>query len=201
MPKKAAAALRAAARLNARGIRGKAAGDYDGAERNYRRALAFLERAVPGDRDAAAAIHHNLGGLDHARGDYPQGEAAARRGLALRLSGPADAARVGADLIALAALVQGQRRFDESERLYLAGLTLLRQVPSPDKFDIAVGLGGLGVQYAECGHYKAAVRLLERSAALKAAVLAPDHPSVLLAKANLCEARRCSSKAPHRAMH
>ena len=78
---------------------------------------------------------------------------------------------------------------DESERLYLAGLTLLRQVPSPDKFDIAVGLGGLGVQYAECGHYKAAVRLLERSAALKAAVLAPDHPSVLLAKANLSAAR------------
>lgn len=190
VPIEGAAALAAAARLNAQGIRDKAAADYDAAEPRYRRALALVQEAAPDDRDAVATIHHNLAGLDHARGEHRRGETAARHGIEVRLRGRADAAAVAADLIALAALVQGQRRFEESERLYLAGLELLRLVPSPDHFEIAVALGGLGVQYSLCGRHREAIRLLKRSVALKAAVLPPGHPSLELALRNLAGAHR-----------
>ena len=48
-------------------------GRFDEAEALYRRALAIAERADGADSSAVASIYHNLGGLEHARGDYAGG--------------------------------------------------------------------------------------------------------------------------------
>jgi tetratricopeptide (TPR) repeat protein len=175
----------AAAALNERGLRFKASGRFGDARRCYARALQLLRLESPPDHDALAAVHHNLGGIDFAIGAYASGEIVARKGITLRLQGPAQPEAVAADLIALAALVDAQGRFDEGERLYVAGLGLLRSAPDRNRTDIAVALNGLGVQYARRGHVRAAARLLSQSLALKRADHAPVHPSVLLTQRNL----------------
>ncbi|HEU4828806.1 MAG TPA: tetratricopeptide repeat protein [Gemmatimonadales bacterium] len=174
-----------AAELNRRGLRYKAAGRFSEARRCYERALELLRLMVPADTDALATIHHNLGGIDHAVGAFASGELTARKGIALRLSQAVHPRILAADLIALAALVDGQNRFDEGERLYLAGLTLLRLEPKPDRVEIAVALNGLGVQYARRGRHRAAIRLLRRSARIKREEMGPTHPSLALTIRNL----------------
>ena len=183
------AALRRALHWNARGLRYKAAGRYHAARRCYRRALRMLWDAGRRDGNDLATLFHNLGGIAHALGEFVAGEAVARAGLRLRLAGPADAEMVAKDLIALAALLDGQRRFDEAEQLYLIGLSTLRRVPRRNEFEVAVALGGLGCQYAERGHLAAAVRLLARAAELKERCLTAGHPSLLLTQRNLALAR------------
>ena len=140
---------------------------------------------IPTDNDALATVYHNLGGIDYMLGAFASGERKARAGIALRLSGPVSADALASDLIALAALIDGQQRFDEGERLYRAGLALLRLAPKPDRAEIAVALNGLGVQYARRGRHRAAIRLLRRSAAIKREVLGPLHPSLALTVRNL----------------
>jgi tetratricopeptide (TPR) repeat protein len=63
------------------GVLRKAQGRYD-------EALAFYQRALPlvprGDRQALATLAHNLGGIEHARGNYADAEPHARRSVRLR---------------------------------------------------------------------------------------------------------------------
>ncbi|HEX6643966.1 MAG TPA: tetratricopeptide repeat protein [Gemmatimonadales bacterium] len=182
-------ALRRAERINRQGLRNKAEGRHAEARRNYRRALRLVRTWAPDDRDALAVLHHNLGGIEYVAGNWAAGEAWARAGLAIRLAGPAEPGRVACDLIALAAIIDCQRRHDEAEALYLAGLRLLRNAVRPDAFELGVALDGLGVQYARRGHPDAAVRLLERAAHLKRSVLVRGHPSLTLTETNLARAR------------
>lgn len=177
--------VRAAAELNDRGLRFRWSGRYGDARRCYAQALEVLRMAAPPDHDALAAVHHNLGGVAFAIGAYASGELVAREGIMLRLRSPARSDALAADLIALAALVDAQGRLDEGERLYVAGLGLLRAAFPANRALIAVALNGLGVQYARRGHGRAAVRLLDRAAAIKSAVHAPGHPSLALTLRNL----------------
>ena len=179
------AALRHAAELNDRGLRYKAAGRYCEARRCYERARALLLLTIPPDHDALATIHHNLGGIDYALGAFASGELTARKGIALRLGQRSSSRMLASDLIALAALVDAQDRSEEGERLYLAGLTLLRLEPVPDRAEIAVALNGLGVLYARRGRRRAAIRRLRRSARIKRELLGPAHPSLVLTIRNL----------------
>jgi tetratricopeptide (TPR) repeat protein len=73
-----------AAELNALGLRCKAAGRYAEGRAHYERALALLHRGPEPDPDALATVYHNLGGIEHARGNHAAAEGFARRGLALR---------------------------------------------------------------------------------------------------------------------
>lgn len=176
---------RAAAELNDRGLRHRSSGRCGDTRRCYAQALELLRMAAPPDHDALAAVHHNLGGIDFAIGAYASGEIVAREGIALRLRSAARSDALAADLIALAALVDAQGRLDEGERLYLAGLGLLRAAPSVNRAEVAVALNGLGVQYARRGHGRAAARLLSRAAAIKRTVHEPGHPSLALTLRNL----------------
>jgi hypothetical protein len=92
-----------------------------------KRALGVVEAARGADHIDTATIWHNLGGVEHARGRFVDGEIYARRSVQIRetVLGP-DHVAVAADLAALAALVQEQRRCDEAENLYRQASPFLR---------------------------------------------------------------------------
>jgi Flp pilus assembly protein TadD len=77
----------------------------------YRRALALVETQPGRDHPMATAIHHNLGGVAHARGDFAAAEPHARRTVQIRAAAlsPAHLA-VAADRAAWAAVLDGLRR-------------------------------------------------------------------------------------------
>jgi len=178
-----------AAALNALGLMYKDQARYDEARALYGRALSLLESEAGPNQDDIATIYHNLGGIEHASGDYAAGEPFARRGLAIRLSLPgADPHAVAADQVALAAILDGLRRYEESERLYLAALEVFER--EADTREIAVTLNDLGAQYAERGRLEQATDLLERAAALKKQALGPRHPDTAVTLNNLALAWR-----------
>jgi tetratricopeptide (TPR) repeat protein len=92
--------------LNDLGVLRKAQGRYAEALAFYRRALPLVPR---GDRHALATLAHNLGGIEHARGNFARAEPHARRSVQLRtaLVG-ADHPAVAADVAALAAIVEAR---------------------------------------------------------------------------------------------
>ena len=95
-------------------------GRFDDAAALYARALWAAEAGA--NDESLATLLHNIGGLEHARGNYAAGEAPARRSVELRerALGP-DHPHVAADLAALAAIVDGQGRHDEAEGMSRAG--------------------------------------------------------------------------------
>ncbi len=54
---------------NSLGILYKYMGRYDEAEPLYHKSLAILERSLGPDHPDIASLYHNLGGLEHARGN------------------------------------------------------------------------------------------------------------------------------------
>src|SRR4029450_4975001 len=98
------------------------AGVFDGGDALYSRALQTAERAGAGD-ESLATLFHNIGGLEHARGQFARGEPAARRSVELRERAlGSEHPAVAADVAALAALIDAQGRFDEAEAMYLRAL-------------------------------------------------------------------------------
>ena len=130
------AELGLAATLNARGLQCKNAAKYDEGRALYQRALALLEDERDPDQDSVATLYHNLGGIEHACGNYAAGEVFARRGLAIRRSlAGADPRDIAADLVALAAILDGQEKYAEAEDMYLEALGVFerRRAPMPGK--------------------------------------------------------------------
>src|SRR5439155_25419661 len=104
------------AALNALGMLYKYAGRFDEAAALYDRALGLAERIHGSEHVSLASLLHNVGGLEHARGEYAKGEAPARRSVELRERAlGADHPAVAADVAALAAIVDGLGRHDEAE--------------------------------------------------------------------------------------
>ena len=123
-----------AAALNALGLMYKDQARYDEARALYGRALSLLESETEPDQDDIATLYHNLGGIEHARGDYAAGEPFARRGLAIRLGLlGAHPHAVAADQVALAAILDGLRQYEESERLYLEALEVFEGEAEPGR--------------------------------------------------------------------
>lgn len=102
--------------LNNFAVLGKYSGNFDEAETCYRRALAIAEKHPGENQVEVATLYHNLGGLAHARGDYENGEPLARRAVEIRaaLLGP-DHPHTLADPVAWARLLDGLKRYDETE--------------------------------------------------------------------------------------
>jgi tetratricopeptide (TPR) repeat protein len=172
--------------LNALGLLCKDLGRYDEARGHYERALALLERAGAAEPDDIATLYHNLGGVEHARGDYAAGEAFARRGLAIRTSlDNADPFLVATDKVALAAILDGLTRYVEAERLYLAAVALFERTPGQHDIELGVALNDLGAQYARRGRLGQAEELLTRAVDLKRRALGPRHPDTAITLSNL----------------
>ena len=174
-----------AAALNGLGLLCKDLAKYDEARALYGRALSLLEGA-PGYHDAwIATIYHNLGGIEHASGNFAEGEPFARRGLAIRrqLDGADDA--LAADMAALAAILDGQQKQDEAESLYRDALRIYERSPESNAGEIAVTLNGLGALYATRGSLEEAEAILTRALSLKQETLGPRHPDVAVTLNNL----------------
>ncbi len=171
--------------VNSLAVLFKYSGRFDEAAALYERALAAAERAGAGD-ESLATLLHNIGGLEHARGNYARGEPPARRSVELRerVLGPHHPS-VAADLAALAAIVDGLGRHDEAEALYLRALDTFERVYGPDHYEIAVNLNNLaGVRQAQ-GRVADAEALYRRALSIKETLLGSDHPDVALSLNNL----------------
>lgn len=175
--------------LNAQGMRCKDLAQYDAGRALYERALAILEQCPAGREGDIATLYHNLGGIEHARRDFIAAEPLARRGLALRTALDDDDA-LAADLVALAAILDGQQKFDEAEKLYLEGLRILERSPERNRAEIATALNNLGAQYVCRGRVADALSLLTRAEQIKRTFLCGEHPDIAVTLNNLAEARR-----------
>lgn len=154
---------------------------YAEAQVAYRRALACYEDPLD-----MAVVLHNLGALEHERGQPEAGIALAQRGLTLRQSvrGP-DHVDVAADLGALATLYLSAGRLDDAEGAYLRALVLLEKALGPDHFEVSVLCGNFGLLLALQGKSMAAEKLYRRTLAGKTAVLGDDHPDLAVTLHNL----------------
>jgi tetratricopeptide (TPR) repeat protein len=171
--------------VNSLAVLFKYSGRFDDAAVLYARALAAAERSGASD-ESLATLLHNVGGLEHARGDYARGEPAARRSVELRerALGP-DHPAVAADVAALAAIVDGLGRHDEAEAMYLRALATFERVYGPDHYEIAVNLNNLaGVRQAQ-GRLVDGEALYRRALTIKETLLGSEHPDVALTLNNL----------------
>jgi tetratricopeptide (TPR) repeat protein len=171
--------------VNSLAVLFKYSGRFDEAADLYARVLAAAEATGAGD-EAIATLLHNIGGLEHARGNFAAGEPAARRSVALRERAlGADHPSVAADLAALAAIVDGQGRHEEAEAMYLRAIDTFERVYGPDHYEIAVNLNNLaGVRHA-LGHVADAESMYRRAIDIKERLLGRDHPDVGLSLNNL----------------
>ena len=118
------------------------------AQGRYAEALAFYRRALPlvarSDRHALATLAHNLGGIEHARGNFGRAEPHARRSVRLRTSlvGAAHPA-VAADVAALAAIVEARGRLREAAGLYRRALAVFARVLGPTSLEVGLNLACL----------------------------------------------------------
>jgi len=177
--------------LNQIGMLGKYDGRFDEAEAAYSRAL----RIVAGSEHALAAdLNHNLGGLEHTRGNFAKGEPFARRSVEIRsrLYGP-DHPDTARDLAALAALIDGQHRFEEAEVLYLAAISIL-EGSSDSEIDLAVIFNNLAALCQATGRMDEAEKLYLRCLAIKERFLGMYHPEVALTLNNLAVFYRSESR-------
>lgn len=173
------------AALNALGLVCKDLAKYDEASACYRRALAVLEAAGETSSANVATLYHNLGGIEHARGNYAAGESLARKGIELRRAAAADDRTLAADMVALAAILDGLERFDEAESLYLDALGMLERSPSKNAHEIGVALNDLGANNARRGRLDEAEALLTRALSVKRRACGAEHPDVALSLNNL----------------
>lgn len=114
--------------LNKLGMLFKEMGRYTEAGQAYQCALAVVEKTRQPDRQMQANLYHNLGGLEHAARNFRRGEPFARRAVELReQTCGSEHPEVAADLAALAALLDGQKKYGEAEPLYQRALAIFEE--------------------------------------------------------------------------
>jgi tetratricopeptide (TPR) repeat protein len=146
-----------ASALNNLAVVCKYTGEFDRAEPLYGRdgrALQIVEGAHGVDSPETATIHHNLGGLEHARGRYELGEPHARKAYEIRRRARGeDHPETAADGAALAGVLDGLERYNESEPLYRQALTVFERIYGPEHYEIAVNLNNLAGRRAGKGQF------------------------------------------------
>ncbi|MBC7975368.1 MAG: tetratricopeptide repeat protein, partial [Myxococcales bacterium] len=180
-----------AASQNALGMLFKYTGRYAEAVRLYSGALHALE-ALFGCHDVRLTpILHNLGGVEHARGQFAHGEAYARRGLAIRRRWLGhDHVQVAADEVALGALLEGQGRLGDAARLYRRALRVFEHSYGRGHYEVAVTCNNLGtIAYAR-GRNAEALAFYRRSLRIKARMFGDGHPDVAVTRDNLAIVNR-----------
>lgn len=171
--------------LNQLGMLSKYTAHFDEGHADYLRALAIAQ-AAGDDPLLVADLYHNLGGIEHAREAFAAGEPAARRAVEIRarILGP-DHPMVAADRSALAALLDGQGKYEEAEALYEAAIGVLERMPGPPPIELAVSLNNLAAIHQARGRFARAEPLYRRALALKEEQLGPDHPDIAMTLNNV----------------
>lgn len=109
--------------LNDYGILCKYTGRFELAGKMYRRALKLVQAEASGHKELLAALYHNLGGLEHARGRYARALPYARRAVEIRRRiRPRDRVSLATDETALGAILVELGQIREARRLYFRAL-------------------------------------------------------------------------------
>jgi tetratricopeptide (TPR) repeat protein len=113
-------------------------GAYEKASRLHRRALSIAEITLGFEHAQTAAILHELGVVEHARGQFAAGEPFARRSADIRQKTfGMDHPQVAAEFALIGALLEGQGKYDEAESLYRRALTIAERWFGPDHPEVA----------------------------------------------------------------
>lgn len=170
--------------LNNRAVLAKYAGEFGLAESLYRRALGIAKASSAFGPAELARLHHNLGGLAHARGDFAAGEPLAREAamLSCMARGP-DHPQSLADEVAWAGLLDGLGRHAESEPIYLRALSAWTALGEDG--EVAVCCNNLGALCAAQGRWPEAEAHYRRALEIKREKLGPRHPDLGLTLHNL----------------
>ena len=146
-----------AAAHNELGVVGKFSGRYAAAERHYRAALPLVRRLYGARSAQMAALWHNLGGLDHARGRHREGERAARKSVEIGCAVlPRGSLEQHAHEVAYGALLDELGRYRESIPMYRRALAAYRK--AGDRYEVASTLHGLAAAEHSAGGHAAARR-------------------------------------------
>jgi Tfp pilus assembly protein PilF len=178
---------------NELGIVCKYLGKLDAAERYYRLALRHARRhpKSPDCEFFVANLYHNLGGVEHSRRRFTRAEKYARRGLELRLKCTQnDSLAVASDRAALAAILDGLHRYDESKKYYFQALRIYRREYGASHPEIAVVLNNLGALYDATGRPKVAESYYRAALRMKRRELGVSHPDVAVTMNNLAMLHR-----------
>jgi tetratricopeptide (TPR) repeat protein len=170
------------------GVLRKAQGRYDEALAFYRRALPLVPRD---DRHARATLEHNLGGIEHARGNYARAEPHARQSVRLRtaLVG-ANHTAVAADVAALAAIVDARGRLGEAATLYRRALAVFARALGPSSLEVGLNLACLAAVEQRRDARGRARALYRRALAIQERVLGRHHADVAMTVNNLAVLER-----------
>jgi tetratricopeptide (TPR) repeat protein len=174
--------------LNDLGVLRKAQGRYADAIAYYRRALPLVPRS---DHDARATLAHNLGGIEHARGNYARAEPYALRSVRLRtaLHGAGHPA-VAADVAALAAIVEARGRLPEAAALYGRALAVFTRRLGSGSLEVGLNLAQLAAVEQRRGRRARARGLYARALAIQERLLGRDHADVAMTVNNLAVLER-----------
>ncbi|MEO6772938.1 MAG: tetratricopeptide repeat protein [Kofleriaceae bacterium] len=166
-----------AAAHNELGVIGKFSGHYADAEGHYRAALPLVRRRYGARSAQMAALWHNLGGLDHARGRFRAGERAARTSVELgRAVLPAGSLEQHAHEVAYGALLDELGRSRESIPMYRRALAAYRE--AGDRYEVASTLHNLAAaEHSTGAHAAARAHYVEALRAYRATV-GGAHPDV-----------------------
>jgi tetratricopeptide (TPR) repeat protein len=171
--------------LTSQGITAKELGAIETAAQCYAQ-VSRIHRESGASRVDAAALEHNLAGLDYSRGRHAEAEAHARRALALRRQAPrvTEVEQAG-DLAVLATALAAQQRYDEARDLLRETLRAYRAVRPPRRYEVAAQLHNLADLEHASGRLALAERLYREALSLKENLLGGDHPEVGLVANNL----------------
>jgi len=172
--------------LNEYGILCKYWGKYEDGERAYLRALHMLEVQYGKDSLETATLYHNLGGLEHQRGNFVKGEPLARKAYEIsRKALGEDHEKTLADAVAWGGLLDGLNREAESLPIYRRALAYYEARYGAIHFEVAATLNNLGMAEAARGNFEEAERTLQRCLDIKRKLFGEQHPEVLLTQQNL----------------
>jgi tetratricopeptide (TPR) repeat protein len=164
----------------------KACGRFDEGLSLYQQALDSVVKLNGEDCLASSVIHHNIGGILHAKGDFTAAEPPARKAweISRRLLGEDDP-RTLFDAVAYAAILDGLQRYDECEAIYRRALLIFEKTFGPEHYEVAANLHNLAAILCARGDLDEAEKLYLRALAIKERLLGADSPDAALTLNNL----------------
>jgi tetratricopeptide (TPR) repeat protein len=180
--------------LNGLALIHKDTANYDEAAKLYRQAL---HHTAKDNLMVRATLQHNLAGLAHAQGGFLEAEQPARCAVELRTAVlGCGHPEVAADLAVLGAVLYGQERYDEAERVFNQALTAFQRHHGPDHYEVAVSLGNLGALYAATGRADQAQQCYDRALQIKRRLLVSAHPEIATLLNNLAVLHKQQGRLP-----
>ncbi|MFJ4428956.1 tetratricopeptide repeat protein [Streptomyces bobili] len=180
-----------AALYNELGIVCKYSGHFERGAEYYLHARTLMESELDPNDPELASIYHNIGGLEHARGDFVAAEGPARQALAIRAAalGPENVI-VAADRAALAPILFGLGKACEAEELLREALDTFEREYGPDHFEAAMATSNLAVIVQERGDLREAEQCYLSALPRLEAILGEEHPELAPVLNNLAILRQ-----------